>query len=55
MAKTKKVIGHLACSACKSRNYTQVVGKKRKMGSLTLQKFCQYKTCRTHTLHKETK
>jgi len=55
MAKTKKVTTHLACQVCKSRNYTQVVNKKRKVGSLMLRKFCKYKTCRVHQLHKETK
>jgi len=55
MAKKKKIITHLACETCKSRNYTQIVGKKRKAGSLNITKFCSYKTCRSHTMHKETK
>lgn len=55
MAKTKKITTYLACGMCKSRNYSQVINKKRKPGSLILKKFCQYKTCRKHQLHKETK
>lgn len=55
MAKIKKVFTHLACEVCKSRNYTQTINKNRKIGSLLLKKFCQYKSCRTHTLHKEAK
>lgn len=55
MAKIKKVFTHLTCGVCKSRNYTQTVNKNRKVGSLSLNKFCQKKTCRTHTLHKESK
>jgi large subunit ribosomal protein L33 len=55
MAKTKKTTTHLACTTCKSRNYTQVVNKKRKPGSLILRKFCYNRACRLHTEHKETK
>ncbi len=55
MAKTKKVTTHLACEVCKSRNYTQVVNKKRKAGTLLLRKFCNNRACRIHRLHKETK
>lgn len=52
MAKDR-VVSHLACTECKMRNYTQVVTKKRKIGSLALKKFCS--KCRAHNLHKETK
>jgi len=55
MAKTKKITTHLACTSCKSRNYTQVANKKRKVGSLVLKKFCYNKKCRVHIDHKETK
>lgn len=55
MAKVKKITTHLACEGCKSRNYTQLVNKNRKAGSLSLKKFCFYKSCRKHTMHKETK
>jgi ribosomal protein L33 len=55
MAKVKKTITNLACEACKSRNYTQVISKKRKIGTLALKKFCPKNCCRAHKLHKETK
>ncbi len=38
MAKNR-VTTHLACEACKERNYTQVVAKKRTIGSLNLISF----------------
>lgn len=43
----------LACTECKSRNYS---GKKDKQNSpdrLEMNKYC--KVCRKHTLHRETK
>lgn len=52
MAKDR-VISNLACEQCKSRNYTQVVTKKRKVGTLELKKYCS--KCRGHNKHKETK
>ncbi|MBT3455458.1 50S ribosomal protein L33 [bacterium] len=52
MAKNR-VISHLVCEDCRERNYTQVVPKKRSIGSLKLKKFC-FK-CRKHVGHKETK
>ena len=52
MAKDR-VVSHLACTQCKMRNYTQVVTKKRKVGTLELKKFCA--KCRAHQAHKETK
>jgi ribosomal protein L33 len=55
MAKTKKVTTFLCCETCKSRNYTQVINKKRKPGSLALKKFCSRVSCRAHTMHKESK
>jgi len=52
MAKNR-VITHLTCENCKERNYTQVVGKQRAIGSLKLKKFCS--RCRKHVAHKESK
>ena len=52
MAKNR-VTTHLACELCRERNYTQVVGGKRTIGSLKLSKYCFH--CRKHSLHKETK
>jgi large subunit ribosomal protein L33 len=52
MAKNR-VTTHLVCEQCKARNYTQVVARKRTVGSLKLNKFCS--RCRAHHVHKETK
>lgn len=52
MAKNR-VTTHLSCEVCKERNYTQVIAKKRAMGSLKLNKFCW--RCRKHNAHKESK
>jgi len=52
MAKNR-VTTHLVCENCKERNYTQVVSKKRSVGSLKLKKYCS--RCRKHSAHKETK
>jgi len=52
MAKNR-VTTHLVCENCKERNYTQVVGKNRSVGSLKLKKHCS--RCRKHAMHKETK
>ncbi|MFC1841623.1 50S ribosomal protein L33 [Candidatus Dependentiae bacterium] len=52
MAKNRTTT-HLTCTTCKERNYTQVVGKKRAMGSLKLKKYCS--RCRKHVEHKESK
>lgn len=52
MAKNR-VTSHLACEICRERNYSQVVNKKRTVGSLKLNKYCH--RCRQHNMHKETK
>jgi large subunit ribosomal protein L33 len=41
------------CDQCKRKNYTSSKNKKRTTDKLSLRKFCP--SCRTHTLHKETK
>lgn len=46
----KKVV--LACSICKSRNYT-TEKKKEETSRIEVKKFC--KTCNAHTKHHETK
>lgn len=52
MAKNR-VVTQLTCSECKERNYTQVVGGNRSVGSLKLNKYCPH--CRKHVEHKESK
>jgi large subunit ribosomal protein L33 len=43
----------LQCEQCKRRNYTSSKNKKISTEKLALRKFCP--SCRTHTVHKESK
>ncbi|MBU8908634.1 50S ribosomal protein L33 [Desertibacillus haloalkaliphilus] len=43
----------LACTTCKSRNYTTEKNKQTHTDRIEMKKFC--KTCSAHTLHQETK
>lgn len=43
----------LGCSECKNRNYSTTKNKKIHPEKLELKKYCR--TCRRHTIHKETK
>ncbi|MCK4357663.1 MAG: 50S ribosomal protein L33 [Candidatus Cloacimonetes bacterium] len=43
----------LACSECKSRNYTTTKNKRSHPKRVEYKKYCP--VCRKHTLHKETK
>jgi large subunit ribosomal protein L33 len=43
----------LACTDCKSRNYTTEKNRRNDPGRLEMQKYCL--RCRKHTLHRETK
>ena len=43
----------LACEKCKRRNYTTTKNKRNTADKLAFKKFCP--SCRTHTVHKETK
>ncbi len=43
----------LACGECKNRNYITTKNKKNNPDRIELKKYCP--TCKTHTLHKETK
>ncbi|MBU1007540.1 50S ribosomal protein L33 [Candidatus Dependentiae bacterium] len=52
MAKNRTIIT-FECEACKMRNYSKLVSKKRAYGKLSLNKFCV--KCRKHQVHKETK
>ena len=41
------------CEQCKRRNYTSTKNKKTSTEKLAMRKFCS--SCRTHTVHKESK
>ncbi|MFH1460283.1 MAG: 50S ribosomal protein L33 [Candidatus Omnitrophota bacterium] len=43
----------IACKECKNRNYHSTKNKKKNSDKLELKKFCR--SCRKHTLHRETK
>jgi large subunit ribosomal protein L33 len=43
----------LQCEQCKRRNYTSTKNKKTSTEKLAMRKFCS--SCRTHTVHKESK
>ncbi|MEK7623385.1 MAG: 50S ribosomal protein L33 [Patescibacteria group bacterium] len=45
----------LECSVCKHTSYFSRKNKKKLRGRLELMKYCRFKECRKHTLHKETK
>ena len=46
-------VSQLACTECKSRNYTTEKNRRNDPGRLELRKYCN--RCRKHTLHRETK
>ncbi len=43
----------MACTVCKSRNYSTMKNVKKNRARMTRNKYC--KVCRKHTEHKETK
>jgi len=48
-----RIILLLQCTECKNRNYSTMKNKKNTTEKLELKKYCR--SCRKHTLHKETK
>lgn len=51
--KESRIVVTLACTTCKSRNYTTEKNKKNNPERLEFRKFCN--TCRVHGPHRETK
>jgi len=51
--KEARIIITMACTDCKSRNYTTTKNKQNDQGRLELRKFCP--RCRAHTAHREAK
>ncbi len=43
----------LACTECKSRNYTSTKNKRNTPGRLEKKKFCPF--CKKHVMHRETR
>ncbi len=52
-SKENRTVVTLACTTCKSRNYTTQKNKKKTTERLELRKFCN--TCRVHVPHRETR
>jgi large subunit ribosomal protein L33 len=51
--KADRMIITLACNECKHRNYTTEKNRRNDPDRLELRKYCR--TCRTHTVHRETR
>ncbi|HLI88657.1 MAG TPA: 50S ribosomal protein L33 [Ktedonobacteraceae bacterium] len=51
--KENRIVIALACTNCKHRNYSTTKSKRNNPDRLELRKFC--KTCRGHTIHRETR
>lgn len=52
-AKENRIIITLACSDCRSRNYTTTKNRQKHPERLEFRKYCP--PCRKHTLHREAK
>ena len=53
MAAGDRIIITMACTECKSRNYTTSKNKKKTQDRLELSKYCRW--CGKHTTHREQK
>jgi large subunit ribosomal protein L33 len=49
--KEERVVIHLACTDCRSRNYTTAKNRRNDPDRLEFRKFCP--RCRGHRLHRE--
>ena len=49
--KEERVVIHLACTDCRSRNYTTTKNRRNDPDRLEFRKFCS--RCRGHRLHRE--
>jgi large subunit ribosomal protein L33 len=49
--KEERVVIHLACTDCRSRNYTTTKNRRNDPDRLEFRKFCP--RCRGHRLHRE--
>jgi large subunit ribosomal protein L33 len=49
--KEDRVVIHLACTECRSRNYTSTKNRRNDPDRLEFRKFCP--RCRSHQLHRE--
>jgi large subunit ribosomal protein L33 len=49
--KEDRIVIHLACTECRSRNYTSTKNRRNDPDRLEFRKFCP--RCRGHRLHRE--
>ena len=54
-AKEARITITLACTECRSRNYTTSKNRIKHQARLELKKYCPRATCRCHRLHREAK
>ena len=54
-AKEARIVVTLACTDCRSRNYTTSKNRIKHQARLELRKYCARPTCRKHTQHREAK
>ncbi|MHB0913302.1 MAG: 50S ribosomal protein L33 [Armatimonadota bacterium] len=53
MATDVRIVVNLACTECKSRNYSTTKNKRNDPDRLEIKKYCR--VCRKHTPHRESK
>src|SRR5437870_475440 len=53
--KETRIIITMACTECRSRNYTTSKNRIKHQNRLELKKYCPRPSCRRHTLHREAK
>jgi large subunit ribosomal protein L33 len=53
MANDVRIVVNLACTECKSKNYSTKKNKRNDPDRLELAKYCR--VCRKHTAHREAK
>ncbi len=53
--KETRIVITMACTECRSRNYTTSKNRMNHQGRMELKKYCPRQTCRHHTLHREAK
>ena len=54
-SKETRIVINLACTVCRSRNYTTSKNRIKHQARMEFNKYCPRPTCRKHTLHREAK
>jgi len=53
--KETRIVITMACTECRSRNYTTSKNRIKHPNRMELKKYCAREGCRRHTLHREAK